>query len=48
VHLAMLSRGFDGELPHTEVKSVGYLTWIKALSIPTFALIISIFFRMNG
>jgi len=48
VHLAMLSRGFDGELPHTEVRSVGYLTWLKALSIPTFALIISIFFRMNG
>ena len=48
VHLAMLSRGFDGELPHTEVKSVGYSAWLRALSIPAFALLISIFFRMNG
>ena len=48
VHLAMLSRGFDGELPHTEAKSVGTRAWLVALSIPTLALITSIAFRMNG
>ena len=48
VHLAMLSRGFDGELPHTEVKSVGAQAWLTALTIPTFALITSIFVRMIG
>ena len=48
VHLAMLSRGFDGELPHTEVKSVGAPAWLTALTIPTFALITSIFVRMIG
>ena len=48
VHLAMLSRGFDGELPHTEVKSVGAQAWLIALTIPTFALITSIFVRMIG
>ena len=48
VHLAMLSRGFDGELPHTEVKSVGARAWLTALTIPTFALITSIFVRMIG
>ena len=48
VHLAMLSRGFDGELPHTEVKSVGARAWLRALTIPTFALITSIFVRMIG
>ena len=48
VHLAMLSRGFDGELPHTEVKSVGAQAWLIALTIPTFALITSICVRMIG
>ena len=48
VHLAMLSRGFDGELPHTEVKSVGARAWLTALTIPTFALITSICVRMIG
>jgi cobalt/nickel transport system permease protein len=48
VHLAMLSRGFDGELPHTEVKSVGTRAWLIALTIPTLALITSISFQMIG
>jgi len=48
VHLAMLSRGFDGELPHTEVKSVGARAWFIALTIPSLALITSIFVRMIG
>ena len=48
VHLAMLSRGFDGELPHTESKSVGAKAWFTALVIPTLALITSLSFKMNG
>ena len=48
VHLAMLSRGFDGELPHTESKSVGAKAWFTALVIPTLALITSVSFKMNG
>jgi cobalt/nickel transport system permease protein len=48
VHLAMLSRGFDGELPHTEAKSVGTRAWLRALIIPTLALITSISFQMIG
>ena len=48
VHLAMLSRGFDGELPHTEAKSVGASTWLRAFSIPAVALLVSLFFRMKG
>lgn len=48
VHLAMLSRGFDGELPHTEAKSVAASAWLTALSIPALALLASLFFRMKG
>jgi cobalt/nickel transport system permease protein len=48
VHLAMLSRGFDGELPHTEPKSVGTSAWLIAFSVPALALLASLFFRMNG
>ena len=48
VHLAMLSRGFDGELPHTEAKSVGTRAWLIALTIPALALITSISFQMIG
>jgi cobalt/nickel transport system permease protein len=48
VHLAMLSRGFDGELPHTESKSVGAKAWFTALVFPTLALITSLSFKMNG
>ena len=48
VHLAMLSRGFDGELPHTEVRSVGARAWLIALTIPSLALIAAIFVRIIG
>jgi cobalt/nickel transport system permease protein len=44
----MLSRGFDGELPHTEPKSVGTSAWLIAFSVPALALLASLFFRMNG
>jgi len=48
VHLAMLSRGFEGELPHTEAKSVGTRAWLIALTIPTLTLITSISFQIIG
>ena len=48
VHLAMLSRGFDGILPHSEVKKVSVRIWLTALLIPALALLISIFFRVIG
>jgi cobalt/nickel transport system permease protein len=48
VHLAMLSRGFDGTLPHTEVKSIGFRTWSAGLSIALIALFVSILVRMIG
>lgn len=48
VHLAMLSRGFDGELPHTESKKVSKKTWAQALTLPVVALIFSLVFRMVG
>ena len=48
VHLAMLSRGFDGTLPHTEITRIGFKTWFAALSIAMIALIASILFRVIG
>jgi cobalt/nickel transport system permease protein len=48
VHLAMLSRGFDGTLPHTEVRTIGLKIWLSALSIAIIALFTSILFRMIG
>ncbi len=48
VHLAMLSRGFDGTLPQAELKSIGFKTWFAALSIAMIALIASILFRVIG
>ena len=42
VHLAMLSRGFDGALPSLDSHSVTAREWFTALSIPGFALIASI------
>jgi len=44
VHLAMLSRGFRGSLPHTETRKVGAKMWLTALSLPGFALISSLAF----
>jgi cobalt/nickel transport system permease protein len=42
VHLAMLSRGFDGALPSLDSHVVTAREWITALSIPTLALIASL------
>ena len=48
VHLAMLSRGFDGELPHTESKEVGLRSWLQALTIPFLSLLFSLLFLAIG
>jgi cobalt/nickel transport system permease protein len=48
VHLAMLARGFTGNLPHTEAKRVGVRMWFTAFTLPLLALIFSQTFRVIG
>ena len=48
VHLAMLSRGFDGALPSIETHAVTPKQWATALSIPGLALIASITASLIG
>ncbi|CAN2220213.1 CbiQ ABC-type cobalt transport system, permease component CbiQ and related transporters [Candidatus Nanopelagicaceae bacterium] len=48
VHLAMLSRGFDGALPQLERSTVSSKTWAAALSIPLIALTGSLLIRLIG
>ena len=48
VHLAMLSRGFDGALPSIESHAVTPKQWATALSIPGLALIASITVLLIG
>jgi cobalt/nickel transport system permease protein len=48
VHLAMLSRGFDGVLPSLNDKTVNARQWIIALSIPFLALTASLIALMIG
>jgi cobalt/nickel transport system permease protein len=48
VHLAMLSRGFDGALPSIETHAVTRKQWATALSIPFLALIASITASLIG
>lgn len=48
VHLAMLSRGFDGNLPTLVTDTVTKQHWISALSIPVLALIFSLLFLVIG
>jgi cobalt/nickel transport system permease protein len=40
IHLAMLSRGYAGELPHEESRHVPFAQWATALSVPFIALLI--------
>lgn len=40
IHLAMLSRGYSGELPHEESRHVPLAQWATALSAPFIALLI--------
>jgi len=48
VHLAMLSRGFDGNLPTLVTDTVTKQHWISALSVPVLALIFSLLFLVIG
>ena len=48
VHLAMLSRGFDGVLPSLNNQSVTARQWLTALSIPFLALTASLIALMIG
>ena len=48
VHLAMLSRGFDGALPSLNSHSVSVREWFTALSIPALALLASLSALMIG
>jgi cobalt/nickel transport system permease protein len=40
VHLSMLSRGYDGVLPHDEPPHVEFSVWIKAMMYPLVAALI--------
>lgn len=40
IHLAMLSRGYAGELPHEESRHAPFAQWATALSAPFIALLI--------
>jgi cobalt/nickel transport system permease protein len=40
IHLAMISRGYVGELPHEESRHVPTSQWLTALSAPAVALLI--------
>jgi len=48
VHLAMLSRGFDGNLPTLVTDTVTNKHWVSALSVPVLALIFSLLFLVIG
>ena len=48
VHLAMLSRGFDGALPSMDARVVTTRQWFTALSIPGLALIASLAAALIG
>jgi cobalt/nickel transport system permease protein len=48
VHLAMLSRGFDGNLPTLATDKVTSRHWISALAVPGVALVFSLLFLVIG
>lgn len=48
VHLAMLSRGYSGSMPHIHSHRTSFLTWLQALSIPTIAAIALLLTTLNG
>jgi cobalt/nickel transport system permease protein len=48
VHLAMLSRGFDGNLPSLDNNKATQRQWARALSLPGLALSLSLFFLVIG
>jgi cobalt/nickel transport system permease protein len=48
VHLAMLSRGFDGALPSLETPKVTPTQWRTAFALPVIAIAISLIFLAIG
>ena len=48
VHLAMIARGYQGDLPKEERVPNSPKYWVTALSIPTLALVISLLSRWLG
>ena len=48
VHLAMLSRGFDGNLPSLDNNKATQRQWATALSLPGLAVSLSLFFLVIG
>jgi cobalt/nickel transport system permease protein len=48
VHLAMLSRGFDGNLPSLDNNKATQRQWATSLSLPGLALSLSLFFLVIG
>lgn len=48
VHLAMLSRGFDGNLPTLATDKVTSRHWMSALAVPGAALVFSLLFLVIG
>jgi cobalt/nickel transport system permease protein len=48
VHLAMLSRGFDANLPSLDNNKATQRQWFTALSLPGLALSLSLFFLVIG
>jgi cobalt/nickel transport system permease protein len=42
VHLAMLSRGYSGVLPHDQSEGASFKIWLQGLALPLFALSILI------
>lgn len=48
VHLAMLSRGFDGNLPSLDNNKATQRHWVTALSLPGLALSLSLLFLVIG
>jgi cobalt/nickel transport system permease protein len=48
VHLAMLSRGFDGNLPQGQTNRIGASVWMRALSLPFIALLTSLLIQLIG
>ena len=42
VHLAMLSRGYSGVLPHDQSEGASFKIWLKGLALPLFAISILI------
>lgn len=47
VHLAMLSRGYNGRLPSLEVQQASASAWVAAAALPATALVVSVLAWMS-